>query len=364
MVCCRTAAVVVKNPKDSKELKIKVLFDNGSQRSYISNRVANFLNLPSESVENIFISTFGNNQPSNQKANVVTVQLKSNVEESIDLKVLSVPFICMPFKNQPIKITQRDSGNLREIDFADTGVHYDIDLLIGSDCYWKLFTGKTLKGKNNTVIASGSKFGWVLNGTVEKKTKEGENFTFANNIVHVCHIQVHLLNKLDLQMKRFWELESIGILNKEKQPYNYFEKNICKNQENRYEVKLPFKENHPLIHDNFQMCKERLLKLRKKLKNDSEILSQYNEIFEEQRHLGITETVSEPGKKGETHYLAHHPVIREDKDTTKLRIVFDASAKTFGPSLNECLYKGPQLTPLVFNIWLRFRAQVIAQEIT
>ena len=76
--------------------------------------------------------------------------------------------------------------------------------------------------------------------------------------------------------------------------------------------------------------------------------------------MGIIETASEPGKKGETHYLAHHPVIREDKDTTKLRIVFDASAKTFGPSLNECLYKGPQLSPLVFDILLRFKAQVIA----
>ena len=63
-------------------------------------------------------------------------------------------------------------------------------------------------------------------------------------------------------------------------------------------MKLPFKQNHPLIHDNFQMCKERLLKLRTKLKNYSEILSQYNEIFEEQRHLGIIETVSEPEKKG------------------------------------------------------------------
>ena len=46
------------------------------------------------------------------------------------------------------------------------------------------------------------------------------------------------------------------------------------------------------------MCKERLLKLHKKLKNDPELLSQYNEIFEEQRRLGIIETVSEPGKKG------------------------------------------------------------------
>ena len=45
------------------------------------------------------------------------------------------------------------------------------------------------------------------------------------------------------------------------------------------------------------MCKEWLIKLRKKLKNDPDILSQYNEIFEGQRRLGIIETVSEPGKK-------------------------------------------------------------------
>ena len=66
-VMLQTAVVVVKNPKDSKELKITVLFDNGSQHSYIFNRVANFLNLSSEYVEKICISTFGNNQPSNQK---------------------------------------------------------------------------------------------------------------------------------------------------------------------------------------------------------------------------------------------------------------------------------------------------------
>ena len=75
--------------------------------------------------------------------------------------------------------------------------------------------------------------------------------------------------------------------------------------------------------------------------------------------MGIIETVYEPGKK-EKHYLAQYPVIREDKDTTKLRILLDASAKTLGPSLNECLYKGPQFTPLVVDILLWFRAQVIA----
>ena len=66
--------------------------------------------------------------------------------------------------------------------------------------------------------------------------------------------------------------------------------------------------------------------------------------------LGIIEPANENVSPRNCHYIPHHPVIREDKNTGKLRIVFDVSAKSDGPSLNECLYKGPQLTPLVFDI--------------
>ena len=38
-----------------------------------------------------------------------------------------------------------------------------------------------------------------------------------------------------------------------------------------------------------------------------------------------------------------------------LRIVYDASAKTTGPSLNECLYTGPSFGPSIFEILVRFR---------
>ena len=80
----------------------------------------------------------------------------------------------------------------------------------------------------------------------------------------------------------------------------------------------------------------------------------------EQKQNGIIGEVISPGKLGETHYIPHHPVIRDDKTTTKIRIVFDASARDNGPSLNDCLYKGPHLTPLLYDILLRFRSHVVA----
>jgi hypothetical protein len=51
--------------------------------------------------------------------------------------------------------------------------------------------------------------------------------------------------------------------------------------------------------------------------------------------------------------------VREDKQTTKIRAVFDASCKVNGPSLNQCLYSGPNLIAKIFDILVRFRLNKI-----
>ena len=132
------------------------------------------------------------------------------------------------------------------------------------------------------------------------------------------------------------------------------------NEKGRYEASLPFKEKHPLIYDNYDLCEKRLMKLYSSLKENPELLKQYNDIVTAQKELGIVEEFKSPGVKGEVHYLPHHSVIRDDKTTTKIRIVFDAPSKETGPSLNECLHKGPQTTLLIFDILLRFHTFKIA----
>lgn len=62
----------------------------------------------------------------------------------------------------------------------------------------------------------------------------------------------------------------------------------------------------------------------------------------------------------EVWYLPHFPVIRMDKTTTKVRIVFDCSAKTDGVSLNDAICAGPKLQKDLFDVLIRFRRNPVA----
>ena len=51
-------------------------------------------------------------------------------------------------------------------------------------------------------------------------------------------------------------------------------------------------------------------------------MKKYDEIIRQQERNGIIEKViEEPLQAGKVHYLPHHGVVKEDKTTTKLRVV-------------------------------------------
>ena len=60
------------------------------------------------------------------------------------------------------------------------------------------------------------------------------------------------------------------------------------------------------------------------------------------------------------HYIPHHAVIRRDKTTTKLHIVYDASCKTDGFLLNDCLNPGPNFDQRILDILCCFRVHRVA----
>ena len=78
--------------------------------------------------------------------------------------------------------------------------------------------------------------------------------------------------------------------------------------------------------------------------------------------MGIIETVDslEP-TASKVHYLPHYAVVRTDKTTTKLCVVYNASVRSTGPSLNDCVHKGPKFNQLILDLLLRFRSYRIAR---
>ena len=101
----------------------------------------------------------------------------------------------------------------------------------------------------------------------------------------------------------------------------------------------------------------------RKLKREPDILTEYDSIIKDQLAEGVIEKVAELEEASDkVHYLPHHAVIRRDAETTKLRIVYDASSKATKTeiSMNDCLHTGPSLNPLLFDILVRFRENKIA----
>ena len=116
-----------------------------------------------------------------------------------------------------------------------------------------------------------------------------------------------------------------------------------------------------LIPDNFITSQKRLLSLKHKLDCNRTLKEQYSKILQEYEEEGIIERVTEVCQPGTSHYLPHRAVIKENRETSKIRIVFDGSSKQRDePALNDLLYSGPCLLPLLYDILLRFRLGTIA----
>ena len=118
----------------------------------------------------------------------------------------------------------------------------------------------------------------------------------------------------------------------------------------------------PPLSDNYQLALKRLRCLQHRLLQQPALLKEYDAIIRDQVQRGVVEVVTDPTPTDgrAVHYLPHHAVVRQDKATTKIRIVYDASAKTTGPSLNDCLYTGPKFDQKIMDILLRFRTSRIA----
>lgn len=124
----------------------------------------------------------------------------------------------------------------------------------------------------------------------------------------------------------------------------FFEKTVNRNEEGRFIVNLPLKNNfREKIGNSYEIAKRRFLSLEKRLQNNLKLKKDYTKFMIEYESLGHMELVKKETieMREKACYLPHHAVRNENSLTTKLRVVFDASCKMeSGYSLNDALLKG------------------------
>ena len=364
VVFLQTACAVIHLPGVLNTcLRIRLVLDGGSQRSYLSKRARNALKLQPTRSQSLSIATFGSNRSNTKVCPVVEVGLQLRGYPSMMLSVYVVPTICEPLASQPVAACVKQYPHLRGLELADcssTDPSMPIDMLIGSDYYWELVTGSICRGANGPT-AIHTKLGWVLSGPSSHDVRS--NCAVNLTVTHVLHTgTTEPLQELNEQLRAFWELEALGIQGEESTLHNQFEK-VVRFVNERYQVPLPWKEYHNPLPDNYQLCVTRLKGLLHQLRQDPAILKEYDGIIRDQLEKGIIEAVSTDEQlSGTLHYLPHHAVVRQDKSTTKVRIVYDALAKSASnnPSLNECLHKGPKFNQLIFDLLVQFRSYEVA----
>ena len=349
--------------------KAKIVFDSCSQRSYISNRLRSRLNLETVDSENLLVKTFGDENPKILACNRVKFAVMDSEGHDIWMDAYSVPTICSPITNQSIKVALEEYPHLRGLSLADNPSMVDsdmeVDVLIGADYYWKFITGKIKRGGKPGPVAVLTRLGWVLSGPVIQGNQKTLSCSVNLNATHVLRIDAEAAvtdpaDNLHSQLQKLWDLETLGIRDNDHSTEYKFMEDINFNG-TQYEIKLPFREEHPLLPDNHVGAVKRLSSLVTRLKANPDLLQEYDNIIQDQVKSGVVEPANDIlVPVGSVHYLPHRAVIREDKNTTKVRVVYDASAKGSGPSLNDCLHTGPSLNTLIFDILVRFRTYKVA----
>ena len=342
----------VKLVSDCGDMIVRLMIDDGSQKSYITKDAAAKMKYKEVAVQKINHSLFGGMKSGVTTHKKYLIRL-ANIDNSYACNFVAFDesVLCeeVPLIKKGPWCAELDKLNVYLSDLNSE--EQSITILIGADVAGQLLTGRHYKLRCG-LVAVETHLGWTVMGKVPGTEQREDPVVTAVSM----YVQ-------DNNVSSLWSLEALGINDplesKRKQELHEqmkenFLQSVTINKEGRYEIELPWLENHPTLGDNKTISMRRLESTIKKLKAEG-YYEDYNAVFQEWLAEGIIEYVPKEEADFWGHYLPHRHVVKHNS-TTKIRPVFDASSKDrHSPSLNECLHTGPNLMELVSAILLRFR---------
>ncbi|KAL0871044.1 hypothetical protein ABMA27_004850 [Loxostege sticticalis] len=239
-------------------------------------------------------------------------------------------------------------------------------VLIGTDNWQLIVSRKLLTGKRHEPAASLTRLGWVIHGLAPSRViRDSDTVLYVDSKCRAERSTKLLDDELHSMVKEYFEIDSLGIVKKarenpdETRAIESF-KSTVKNVDKRYKVGLPWRKEDISMPPSYDQARRRLLAIENKMDKSVEFKERYTAQMNNMFEKGYAE--ESQGNELESPklwYLPHFAVINVNKPG-KLRLVFDAAAKSNGVCLNDALLEGPDMLRDLAGILFRFRERAVA----
>ncbi|XP_041784360.1 uncharacterized protein LOC121602553 isoform X2 [Anopheles merus] len=243
-------------------------------------------------------------------------------------------------------------------------------VLIGIDNCFLSQTLKTVERGTNEPSASKTRLGWVVYGPCSSSASDCNRYdgnTFMN--VHICPCNKKKDDEMDLALKEYFSLESLGVYRPMKQLRSDDEEHALKILssnvrlvDGHFEASLLWKYDTIKLPDNKAMALRRHECLERKLRRNPELnKAMHSKIaeYEQKGYIRKLSPIEQSSKKSNDWFLPIFPVTNPNKPG-KIRVVFDAAAKVNGVSLNSFLLTGPDQLVGLLTVLYKFREYKVA----
>ncbi|XP_075157832.1 uncharacterized protein LOC142231099 [Haematobia irritans] len=333
---------------------VRVFIDQGSQESFISDRVVNRLLIPTKK-SFTRISGLGGTvlENSSKICQVILRSRKSDFALQTSAIVSSNLRHLMPAS--PAHISEWTE--LNKLDLADPNFYKPgpIDMLLGSDVLPSIITSGVKKNIAGSLLAQNTEFGWLISGPpTQRAVSTFASWATSNDTIND-------------DIRKFWELEEVPTskLLSESDMWceKFYQETTSRLSNGKYMVRLPFRQDLPpevALGPSRRSAMGQYLNMEKSLGKSPNLSYEYTNVLSEYLDLDHMDPTSSTeicvNSRYCSFYLPHHAVVKPERTSTKVRVVFNASKKTStGVSLNDILHTGPTLQNDLMNVILRWR---------
>ncbi|CAG2200461.1 unnamed protein product [Mytilus edulis] len=296
MVLMQTAKTKIGNPTNSMQQETRILFDSGSQRTYISQKLANKLKLKGEKEEEIKLITFGSDKPKIVKTSSTKLNIKLNNGKFFSIVANIVPVISGSIQRKRIDISSVEHLKhfVKDVELADDiplrSESSSVELLIGNDYYLDLILSQRIEIQPGLYLLA-SKLGWILTGRSQEmddeKTESGLLIlSNTGDMMMTNHNTTDSSVSVIPDITDLWNLDSIGITEQienvgDSKAMETF-KETLQYENMRYFVKWPWKEEKYELPVNRELAMGRLKSCVARMRNKPELMTQYNSVIQDQ----------------------------------------------------------------------------------